>query len=422
MPSVRAERIVLTLLSRRFLIAILASTFFLQLGIWVRNIAILLYVVEHTDGDGFAVSMISVAEFLPIFIFSFIGGTFADRWNPKKTMVWCDILSAISILIILLALSFGTWKAIFFATIVSSIMSQFSQPSAMKLFKQNVKEEMMQSSMSLFQTLLAIFMMIGPVLGTFVYQQFGIHISIGIMSISFLLSAIALVFIPSDHTHKKSEGAKVMSEMKAGLSYLLSNRLLTLLGISFLIAGLGVGLVVPMGIFIVTEQLSLPESYYQWIATSKGIGMILGGVLSVMASKRVAPLYLLTTGFLVNAVCLMTAGFSTSFWLTFTAELFIGFVTPAFQVAIQTLILKNTEEVFIGRVNGMLTPLFMGAMVLTMSFSGWLKDLFSVTVMYELAAVFFLTSTLLTKPMYKFISGKTTAPALDTQEAKAPAT
>src|SRR5690606_32150520 len=130
--------------SHRFISSILISTFFLQLGIWVRNMAILLYVVEHTGGDGFAVSMISVAEFLPIFIFSFIGGTFADRWNPKKTMVWCDILSAISILFILLALSFGTWKAIFFATIVSSIMSQFSQPSAMKLFKQNVKEEKMQ--------------------------------------------------------------------------------------------------------------------------------------------------------------------------------------------------------------------------------------------------------------------------------------
>ncbi|MFD0670837.1 MFS transporter [Cohnella sp. GCM10027633] len=402
------------MVSRRFLSSILVSTFFLQLGIWVRNIAILLYVVEHTGGNGFAVSMISVAEFLPIFIFSFIGGTFADRWNPKKTMVWSDILSSISILFILLALSFGSWKAIFFATIVSSIMSQFSQPSAMKLFKQNVREELMQSSMSLFQTLLAIFMVLGPILGTIVYQQFGIHISIGIMCISFLLSAIALTFIPSDGIRKGSMNTQVWQEMKAGLNYVLSKRLLTLLGISFLISGLGVGLVVPMGIFIVTERLNLPESYYQWIATSKGIGMILGGVLSVMASKRVAPLYLLTTGFLVNAACLATAGFSTFFWLTFSAEFLIGFVTPAFQVAIQTLILKNTDEAYIGRVNGMLTPLFMGAMVLTMSFSGWLKDMLSVTVMYELAAVFFLISTLITKSMYRVLPRKSTVGLTDT--------
>ena len=40
--------------------------------------------MEKTNGNALAVSMISVAEFAPIFIFSFIGGTFADRWKPKK--------------------------------------------------------------------------------------------------------------------------------------------------------------------------------------------------------------------------------------------------------------------------------------------------------------------------------------------------
>ena len=35
----------------------------LQIGIWVRNFAVLLYVMEMTKGDAFAISMISVAEF-----------------------------------------------------------------------------------------------------------------------------------------------------------------------------------------------------------------------------------------------------------------------------------------------------------------------------------------------------------------------
>jgi hypothetical protein len=44
-------------------------------------------------------------------------------------MIWCDLLSAVSIFIILMALLFGTWKIVFFATLVSAILSQFSQPS-----------------------------------------------------------------------------------------------------------------------------------------------------------------------------------------------------------------------------------------------------------------------------------------------------
>ena len=60
------------LLHNRIVQVILFSAIFLQIGIWVRNFSVLLYVVEMTKGDAFAVSMISVAEFAPIFVFSFL--------------------------------------------------------------------------------------------------------------------------------------------------------------------------------------------------------------------------------------------------------------------------------------------------------------------------------------------------------------
>lgn len=63
---------------------IIASRVLLQLGVWVRNFAILLYVTEITGNDPFYVSLISVAEFAPIFLFALIGGTFADRWRRRK--------------------------------------------------------------------------------------------------------------------------------------------------------------------------------------------------------------------------------------------------------------------------------------------------------------------------------------------------
>ena len=105
----------LSLFRNRFVQSILASAFFLQLGIWIRNFAVLLYVVEKTNGDPFAVSMISIAEFLPIFIFSFVGGTYADRWRPKQTMIWCELLSATSVFIVFVTLLFTSWHVIFFS-------------------------------------------------------------------------------------------------------------------------------------------------------------------------------------------------------------------------------------------------------------------------------------------------------------------
>jgi len=48
----------------------------------------------------------------------------------------------------------------------------------------------MQTGMAIFQTLMSIFMIIGPMLGTIVFQRFGIDISISIMGIAFFLSAL----------------------------------------------------------------------------------------------------------------------------------------------------------------------------------------------------------------------------------------
>jgi len=213
------------LLKNRFVQAIFLSALFLQVGIWVRNFAVLLFVMEKTNGNAFAVSMISVAEFAPIFVFSFIGGTFADRWQPKKTMVWCDILSALSIFAVLLTLVFGSWKIIFFATLISSILSQFSQPSGMKLFKMHLNPELIQSAMSIYQTIFAIFMVLGPVLGTFIFQQFGIDVSLGITGVAFLLSAAMLSFIPADHTmDDEKKTASLLEEMKSGIRYVMAKK------------------------------------------------------------------------------------------------------------------------------------------------------------------------------------------------------
>jgi MFS transporter, DHA3 family, macrolide efflux protein len=386
----------------RFVQAILISTFFLQIGIWVRNYSILLYVMEMTNGDAKAVSLISVAEYAPIFIFSFIGGTFADRWMPKRTMIWCDILSAVSVLGVLFAMSIGSWQVVFFATLVSSILSQFSQPSGMKLFKLHVPEPLIQMGMSLYQTTFAIFLILGPVIGTFVYQQYGIKTSIAIMGIAFLLSAATLAFIPKDRrddTVKKD--SNIWSEMKSGFQYVWSSKVLTKLGGGFIAAGLALGIINPLGIFIVTEKLGHPKEDLQWFMITAGIAMIIGGVLAMGFSKKIAPQKLLAFGMSVDAVMLLIFGWSDIFWVTIIAQFISSLVMPCIQIGINTMILQNTEESHLGRVNGIMNPLFMGSMVITMSMSGWLKDLFSLFPLYAASSVLFVLGVLVIAPLFK---------------------
>ena len=389
------------LFQNRVFQAIIVSGLFLQIGIWVRNFAVLLFVMEQTNGDSFAVSMISVAEFAPIFIFSFIGGTFADRWSPKRTMVWCDILSALSIFAVLITLVLGTWQVVFFATLVSAILSQFSQPSGLKLFKMHLPMEQMQQGMSFYQTVFAVFMVLGPILGTFVFESFGINVAIAITGMAFLLSAVALGFLPKDRKLEEGHGGTTLwQEMKSGINYVLQKRDLSLLGLCFMGAGLGLGFIQPLGIFLITERLGLPKENLQWLLMSNGIGMILGGAVIMMFAKNVAPQRLLTFGMLSNAIGIAIVGLSTNLWLTLTVEFLIGFMLPCIHIGINTWIIQSTEEAFIGRVNGILSPLFTGSMVVTMSMAGILKEQFSLVMMFEAAAILFIVGMSFILPLF----------------------
>ncbi len=402
--------------SSRVFQAIIISGLFLQVGIWVRNFAVLLFVMEQTDGDPFAVSMISVAEFAPIFIFSFIGGTFADRWRPKRTMVWCDILSALSVFAVLITLMLGSWQVVFFATLISAILSQFSQPSGMKLFKMHLPEEQIQAGMSIYQTVFAVFMVLGPILGTFAFQSFGIHISIAITGTAFLLSAGALAFLPPDFKmDEETHATSLLQEMKAGIKYVLSKKELSLLGLCFLAAGLGLGFIQPLSIFLVTEQLGLPKENLQWLLTANGIGMIIGGAAVMIFAKKVAPQRLLAFGMLANAIGLAIMGWSSNLWLTLSAEFLNGLMLPCIQIGINTLILQRTEGAFIGRVNGILSPLFTGSMVVTMSAAGILKEQISLVAIFELAAVLFIIGMICILPLYN-LKGDTKAELVASEE------
>lgn len=154
-------------------------------------------------------------------------------------------------------------------------------------------------------------------------------------------------------------------------------------------------------IFIVTEQLGLSKESLQWLLTVNGAGMIIGGALAMVFAKNNAPQKMLIIGMFAQAVGIGIIGFSTNLWSTLIAQFFCGLTLPCIQIGINTLIIQNSDTDFIGRVNGILSPLFTGSMVLTMSVAGSLKEVFSLSTMYGGTALLFIIGALFILPIYK---------------------
>lgn len=393
------DRIVLR---NKYVRTIIMSRVLLQLGVWVRNFAILLYVTDITHNDPFYVSLISVAEYAPIFLFAIIGGTFADRWLPKRTMMISDALSACSVFVVLVVVISGSWRALLLATLVSAILSQFSQPSAMKLFKQHVPENQLQSVMAMFQSLSAFFMVIGPVIGAFIYNHYGIEVSLAVMGGMFIGSALILGLLPKDAPQQAGKTRNgIMDEMKSGLDYVRSSRVLRNLGAAFAFAGLAAGLIQPLGVFVIIENLGRDRGFLQWIMMANGASMLLGGMLIMSKGKAVKPQTMLAFGLLVSAAGTVGVGWSHHTALTVTLQTLTGFFYPCIHIGINTLILRNTEAGFMGRVGGIMGPMFMGFMVIGMSAAGYLKEAFSLFTVFTGSGILFLIAMLILLPMVR---------------------
>ncbi|GIO09611.1 MFS transporter [Brevibacillus reuszeri] len=386
--------------SNRYVRTIILSRVLLQLGIWIRNYAVLLFITELTNNDPVSISLTSVAEFAPIFLFAIIGGTFADRWRPKRTMVWSDLLSALSVVVVLLAIMNGGWIALLIGSFVSASLSQFSQPSAMKLYKRHLPGEQLPSVMALSQTIVAVFTVLGPVIGTFIFIQFGIEVPLILTAVLFLGSSLVLSTLPRDAEEpRSSNSSSFLQEMKAGLGYIKNNQSLRTLSLTFAVVGLAAGLTQPLHIFIAMENLGQDKQFLQWLVMTNGAAMLVGGIAIMGIAKKVKPQLLLMIGLSINSVCTVGIGVSTSIWVTIVFLVISGLFYPCIQGGIQTLIVRNTEGPFIGRVSGTITPVFMGMMVIGMFLSGYLKDAFSLMTVFMVSGGLTVVGALFLTPI-----------------------
>ncbi|AWC31401.1 MFS transporter [Bacillus cytotoxicus] len=382
------------LFSNRAFLLVTISDILQQLAIWIRNMALLYFVMERTNNDPISVSLLSVMEYAPIFIFSFVGGALADRWNPNRTMVAGDILSVCSIIGIIVLLKMDYWQAIFFATLVSAIVGQFSQPSSSKIFKRYVEEKYVSNAIAFNQTLQSLFLIFGPVIGSVVYTQLGVFTALYSLIGLFLLSALTLSFLPIWIEKEEKVERTLGSDIKEGWKFVLQTKNVSMITVAFAIIGLAVGLTNPLEVFLVIERLGLNKEAVQYLAVADGIGMLIGGGIAAIFASKVHPKKMFVFGMFVLALSFLVEGVSTSFWLTSFMRFGTGICLACVNIVVGTLMIQLVPENMVGRVNGTILPIFMGAMLMGNAFAGGVKEVTSIIVVFCIAMLLSLMAIL----------------------------
>lgn len=368
---------------------VVAADLVQQIAIWIRNIALLFYVMDQTGNDPVAVSLLTAIEYAPIFLFSFVGGTLADRWNPKKTLMAGDLLSAASIAVIIVLVSMGNWQAVFAATFVSAIVSQVSLPSSAIIFKKFIPEEQVSAAIGIEQSMMSLFVIAGPIIGTAVYTWIGLSNSLLCLCALFLLSALIQLWLPS--TPKPDAAASnLWSEMKEGFRYVRASRNLLVIAVVFSLIGLGSGIIQPLSVYVLMERLGLEKESLQWFSALGGFGMLVGGVAAAAVADRLKAKPVLFAGLCFLAVSTVVEVLSV--WIALTAAMgfLVGVAMAFMQIVLSALMIRLVDDSYIGRTNGAITPLMTAGMLIGSSLSGVIVQSFTLTTAYFVSAAIIL--------------------------------
>ena len=113
--------------------------------------------------------------------------------------------------------------------------------------------------------------------------------------------------------------------------------------------------------------------------------MLIGGIVAAVFASKVNPKKMFVFGMSILAISFLVEGLSTSFWVTSLMRFGTGICLACLISLSVRLMIQLVPENMIGRVNGTILPLFMGAMLIGTSLAGGLKEMTSLVTVFCIA-------------------------------------
>jgi predicted MFS family arabinose efflux permease len=341
---------------------------------------VLIWVYALTK-SGTGVSLMGLAEALPLLLLAPVAGVFVDRWDRGRTMMLVVLVQALLLLPLLLVRGPGGFWLILVATLSISAASQFFQPAAAAALPAIVGQEALGQANGLFQVSSGVVPIIAPGMAALLYTALGPHKVTLVIGAIYLLAMPFLARVPAPRPDQSAKiGLTFLTEMRAGLAYVRQSRLIRSIMLVVFIALLGVGGLSVLDVVFVTRALHMRTEDVGLLLTASGVGQLCGGLLVTLVSKRLSTVYHRVLGLTILLMGLFTVAYSQTPSLQAAAVvLFLsGIIFPFLIVSFITLVQLTTDNAYMGRVMSLVTMCMSVASILSLTAGGALTDLFGV--------------------------------------------
>ena len=360
----------------------LASQCITLFGSMIVQMAIVWYVTLETS-SGVWVAAFTICSYLPQFLISFFAGAWADRYNRKNLILFSDGLITIATLIMFLLMPLISVDSILLSAlmvmaVVRSVGAGVQMPAVNAVIPQLVPEEHLMRYNGINATMQSIVQFAAPAVA-------GAVLSIGTFRSTFLIDIVtavigigllSCVLLPKQEV--PNEKVSVLSEIKAGISYSFSNKII---GRVLTVYGLFILLSVPAG-FMAALLVSRVYGDTYWYLTAVELvgfaGMTLGGVLMGIWGGFKSRLRTFSVGLVILSIMTIGMGVSPYFIIYLLMMFVYSIAITMIQTAATTIIQEKVESSMVGRVFGLMGAMYSGFLPVGMIAFGPLADVISL--------------------------------------------
>ena len=357
----------------------LASQCITLFGSMIVQMSIIWYVTLKTSSGGW-VAAFTICSYLPQFLISFFAGVWADRYNRKKLIILADGVITIATFIMFLAMPMISSDSILLSallvmSIIRSMGAGVQTPAVNAVIPHLVPEKYLMKYNGINATMQSIVQFAAPAVAGTVLSigTFRSTLFIDIVTALIGIGLLSCVLLPKQEV--SDENVSVFSEIKAGISYSFSNKII---GKILIVYGLFILLSVPAG-FMAALLVSRVYGDVYWYLTAVELvgfaGMALGGVLMGMWGGFKSRLKTFAFGLLILSIMTIGMGISPYFVLYLAMMFVYSIALTMIQTATTTIIQENAQESMIGRVFGLMGAMYSGFLPLGMAIFGPLADM-----------------------------------------------
>ncbi|HYO70357.1 MAG TPA: MFS transporter [Archangium sp.] len=368
------------------------------LGDWLRNMALLFWVFSLTGGESpVATAAIAVITMAPALLLGLMAGTLADRWERRRVLISCDAIRGGLSLLMLLAVATSNLPLAYGIAFCSSVVEQLYDPARGALIRAVVPRQELMAASSLRQTTTSAIAMLGMAVGTSVYFLLGPWWSFVLDAASFFAAMLCCLAVK---TRSVGTSATALSSVwrgaREGLSHVRSSlfvRSLLALGCMAMAAS---GLLEVVQIYLVTQELRLPEDRMAWLGTALGVSMFVGFALVGFFHQRFEPRRLPGLGLGVAGVGVGVMALAPSLWVAIAGMVLVGLGNVLLNVGLGPLVQTYVERDFLGRVMGIFRSVNTASMLLGAGVAGYLISVVNTRLVIGTSGVLLVVAALVT--------------------------